>query len=241
MGDGLQVNSYGDVTESQPGQLNHYQVQVSQNDIEVYGTNAFSGTWNPSADPLVHLASIPNVNLNFSQGLVWLEDVHYNADKFSSQRVNTFTWDDIGFDGPVEPRDLGFDVPNNSTPVSSVNDTGTPGVDTAYTIQPNSSTNLTVPHVTGVSQASGALLTFNFYPYSVDPSTINVAVNGHDISVNWPYPDQTTDSPRTLAIQVPLSDVVAGNNTVTFFAGNYTMDVMNIDLIMQGAGGIGGP
>ena len=40
---------------------------------------------------------------------------------------------------------------------------------------------------------------------------------------------------------MPLADVTTGNNTLTFSAGNYNLDVMNIDLIMQGAGGIGGP
>src|SRR5262249_20735558 len=65
-GGGLQVIGYGSVKESQPGQMNHYEIQVSKNDIEVYATNAFSGTWNQSSNPLIHVASIPNINLNFS-------------------------------------------------------------------------------------------------------------------------------------------------------------------------------
>ena len=148
-GGSLKVVGYGSVTESQPGQMNHYEVQVSQNQIDVYGTNAFSGTWNPSANPLVHMATHPQRHLSFTRGLVWLEDVHYNGDKFSNQRVNTFTWDNIGFDGPVLPRDLAFDVPDNTAPVSNVNGTGQSGIDTAWIVQPNSSLNLTVPGVTG--------------------------------------------------------------------------------------------
>ncbi len=240
-GGSLRVVGYGSVTESQPGQLNHYEVQVSQNQIDVYGTNAFSGTWNSSTNPLVHLATIPNASLSFTRGLVWLEDVHYNGDKFSNQRVNTFTWNNIGFDGPVLPRDLAFDAPDNTAPVSNVNGTGQSGIDTAWIVQPNSSMNLTVPGVTGVSQASGALLTFNFYPEGVAPITLNVAVNGHQISMAWPYPDNTVDSPRTIAIPVPLADVITGNNTLTFSSGNYNLDVMNVDLIMQGAGGVVNP
>jgi hypothetical protein len=61
---------------------------------------------------------------------------------------------------------------------------------------------------------------------------LTVAVNGHTITV--------TASSDTLGVPVPLSDINTGNNTVTFTAGNYGMNVMNIDLIMQGAGGIGG-
>jgi hypothetical protein len=236
-GQGLKVIGYGSVKPSGAGQMNHYQVEVSTSEIDVYGTNAFSGVWDPASDPLVHLASIP-VSLNFSQGLVWLEDVHYNGDKFNSQRLNTFQWNNIGFDGPVLPRDLAFDVPDNTVPLSNATGIGLPGIGTAWVVQPNSSMNLTVPGVTGVDAASGALLTFNFFPEGVAPITLNVSVNGNQISVPWPYPDDTVDSPRTIAIPVPLADVVNGNNTLTFTSGNYNLDVMNIDLIMQGAGGI---
>jgi hypothetical protein len=165
------------------------------------------------------------------------------VDQWHPGRVNysQFTWNDIGFDGPVLPRDLAFDVANNDVPISNVNGTGTAGVQTAYIVQPNSSMNLTVPNVSGVSQASGALLTFNFYPEGVAGITLNVAVNGHAISVPWPYPDDTVDSPRTIAIPVPLADVTTGNNTLTFSSGNYNLDVMNIDLIMQGAAGVVSP
>jgi hypothetical protein len=240
-GGSLKVIGYHDVLKSGPGQMNHYEVQVAQNDIEVYGTNPFSGTWNPSVDPLVHLASIPNVNLNFSRGLVWLEDVHYNADKFNTQRTNTFTWNDIGFDGPVLPRDLAFDAADNNVPVSNIDGTGTPGINTAWTVQPNSSINLAVPGVNGVANAAGALVTFNFYAETV-LGTLNVAVNGHAISIPWPYPDVTEDSDRTVAIPVPLADVVTGNNTLTFYTtGSYALDIMNVDLILQGADGIVNP
>ena len=126
-GGNLQIDGYGDVTESAPGQMNHYEIRVSQNQIDVYGTNAFSGPLNLAATPLVHIATIPNVNLGFTRGLVWLEDAHYNADKFNNQRLHSFTWDNVGFDGPVLPRDLGFDVPDNTDPNSNVDNIGLAG------------------------------------------------------------------------------------------------------------------
>jgi hypothetical protein len=233
----LKVIGYGSVTKSRPGQMNHYEIRVSQSQIEVFGTDAYSGRLNLAATPLVHLATIPNVNLGFTRGLVWLEDVHYNGDKFNTERLNTFRWGNLGFDGPVLPRDLGFDVPDNSVPLGNATGIGLPGIGTAWVVHPNSSINLTVHGVAGVRAASGALLTYNFYPVGVAPITLNVRVNGHAISLAWPYPDRTVDSPRTIGIAVPLADVVTGNDTVTFSAGNYVLDVMNIDLILQGAGG----
>ena len=63
--------------------MNHYEVQVSTNQIDVYGTNAVhAGTPEPGHTPLVHIATIPNANLSFTRGLVWIEDAHYNGDKF---------------------------------------------------------------------------------------------------------------------------------------------------------------
>jgi hypothetical protein len=37
-------------------------------------------------------------------------------------------------------------------------------------------------------------------------------------------------------VSVTIADLVAGNNNLTFATGNDLFDVMNIDLILQGAG-----
>jgi hypothetical protein len=235
-GGSLKVYGYGSVLKSGSGQLNHYQLDVSTSEIDVYGTNPFTGTWNPAAEPLTLLAKIP-VNLTFTRGLVWLEDVHYNGDKFNTQRVNNFTWNDLGFDGPVLPRDLAFDAADNNNPDGNIAANAVTGIDAAWNVNPSLS--LQVPGVTGISDASGALLTFNFYSQSVIP--LNVSVNGNNVSIPWPYPDQLTYSPRTIAIPVPLSDVVTGTNTVTFNSGGALEQVANVDLILQGAGGVVDP
>jgi hypothetical protein len=234
LGGSLRVDDTGAVTESGPGQMNHFEVQVSQNQIDVYGTNAFSGPLNLSNTPLVHIATIPNVNLNFSQGLVYLEDVHYNGDKFNNERVHTFTWSNFGFDGPVMPRDLAFDVPDNNVPDDSTQaGPSVAATDLGYYIPSGTSKTFTVPGVTGVSAASDGLLTFDIFE-ETQPTTMALAVNGNPITFTVP---SGTD---TFAVPVPLSDVVTGDNTVTFGPNADSMNVMNIDLIMQGAGGAGG-
>ncbi len=92
------------------------------------------------------------------------------------------------------------------------------------------SSNLTVPGInsTNIAAASGALLTFDYVP-NTQPATLTVAVNGHNITV--------PASSQTLAVPVPLGDIVAGNNTVTFTTSGFDMNVMNVDLVLQGAGG----
>ncbi len=231
-GGSLVVHDLASVKESQPGQLNHYEVQVSQHQIDVYATNAFSGALNVAVTPLVHLATIPNANLGFTRGVVWLEDVHYNGNKFNSQGLHTFVWDNLEFDGPVLPRDLGFDVPDNHVADNSTQaGPSVTAADTGYFVAGGASRTLTVPGVTGVGDAAGALLVFN-YTASTAPATLTVAVNGHTITV--------PAASRTLGVPVPLGDITTGDNTVTFTAGNYGLNVMNISLIMKGAGGVGG-
>ena len=158
-GGNLVVSDTGSVKESQPGQMNHYEIRVSQSQIDVYGTDAFSGPLNLAATPLVHLATIPNANLNFSAG--WCGSrTSTTTRQFNSQRLNSFFWSNVGFDGPVLPRDLGFDVRtpmSPTTPPSALGD----GTDTGYYVATGASRSLTVPGVTGIAQAAGALLTFN--------------------------------------------------------------------------------
>jgi hypothetical protein len=217
---GLPAQEASDVIKSGPGQMNHYELDVSQNRIDVYGTNPFIP--GQTVPPLRHLATY-NANLSFSRGVVWIEDEHYSACKFNTQCVHSFRWDNVGFDGPVLPRDLGFDIPNP------------PGPDEEYQIAPNSSLALTIPAVGGIDKAAAALFEFNFNSeYSRIP--LQVAVNGHDISIPWPFPYDPS-SMQTIALPVPLADLVAGDNQVMFSAGANAWRVSNIDLILLGAGG----
>jgi hypothetical protein len=232
----------GQVKEAGPGQMNHYEIQVSANRIDVYGTNGFSGTWNPAADPLVLLTSFENFHMNATRGLVWLEDEHYNGCKFNSECLHSFHWDNLAFDGPVVPRDLGYDVLNNNI-AETVSQATAPAVGNAYTVPTNGSRSLVIPDVPDLTKAgstpappTGALLVFNFYSQAVIP--LDVSINGHDVSMPWPYPDGATYTMRDVAIPVPLSDLQGGDNQVTFSAGNYLFEVSDIDLILQGAGGI---
>jgi len=216
------------IGSSGPGNMNHVELHISQNQIDAYATDA--GT----TAPLKHIAVVQNANLTFTRGLVWLEDVHYNAAKFGGQTQHTFSWDNMGFDGPVLARDLAFDAPDALTPVA-----GYPGkINLGYSSLPGNGPQLTVPNVTGIQNAAAGLLTFNFFHYDA-PSTITYVVNGHSHSVAWPYPDQSFLSWRTLAVPVPLSEVVAGNNTVSI-TSDQQLVVANVDLVMVGAGGGGG-
>lgn len=197
--------------------LNHVELHVSQAAIDVYATDA------GKTGPLVHIAQIPNANLTLTRGLIWIEDVHYFANKFNSQGVHTFAWDNVGFDGPVLPRDLTFDAPDALS-----------GTNLGWREAAGEAKAISITGVTGLDKAQAALLTFDFFPYDV-PSTLTYVVNGHSHTVAWPYPDKQGFGWRTLAVPVPLDEVQAGANIVSVTA-TQPLVVSNMDIVLAGAG-----
>jgi hypothetical protein len=181
------------------------------------------------------------MSLTLTRGLIWIEDVHYNGDKDGlDQGTHTFTWDNVGFDGPVLARDLAFDVMDSLVPITNY-----PGLFNLGWNVPTSEAaplTLTIPDVYNVDHAVGALLTFNYSTYN--PVTISYRVNGgawHDQP--WPFGDCYTQNDfvscgaKTIAVPVDLADVQSGNNAIEFASTDATA-IANVDLVLQGAGGI---
>jgi hypothetical protein len=220
---------------SGPGNMNHYELRVSQHEIDVYGTDA------GATSPLVELAVISNMSLTLTRGLIWIEDVHYNGDKDGpDQGTHTFTWDNVGFDGPSLPRDLAFDVLDRLEPVGPSYPTL---LNLGWGVFPTDTSPLSVsvPGVYNVANASAALLTFNYWAFN--RVTVSYRVNGGSWqSAPWPFGACYTQNStvlcgaKTIALPVTLSDVRAGNNTVQFMSSD-GMEISNIDLVLAGAGG----
>jgi hypothetical protein len=211
---------------SDPARLNHFEVRISQSHVEVWGTD-------PASTVMKELAAVDNANLTLTRGLIWIEDIHYNADKFNTQGRHTFVWDNVGFDGPSLPRDLAFDVRDSLTPTGD----GTGSVNLGYAFSGDGTPlKLQVDGLYNVAQAAGAILTFNFFPYDV--GGISYRINGHGWhTVAWPYADNTTYSWRTLGLPVPLSEVQAGTNTIEFGVMK-SGSIANVDIILVAAGGV---
>lgn len=211
------------------GALNHFEVRVSQSQIDVYGTDAGSGT-------LKHMLTAPNAGLTLTRGLIWVEDQHYNGDKDGgNQSTHTFVWDNVGFDGPILPGDVHLDVND----VVGAPDPRSGAVDLGWNV-PDSSTGSTltlqVPGATSaaLSQASGAILTLNYYSYA--PVTAHYRVNGNAWqSLPWPFADTLAYAWRTIALPVPLSELAPGTNTVDLQLSPYGGSAANVDLILIGA------
>jgi hypothetical protein len=232
-----------------PGNNNHFEVRFSQKEVDVYGTDA--GT----TAPLRHLAVITNMSLTLTRGLLWIEDVHYNADKEGAmdQRIHTFSWTNIGFDGPILARDLAFDVADSLMMTNSAQFPDTqpdsamqiPGnlLNLGYSWFPNTPPlALTVPGVYNIGNANGAFLTLN--AFTQDPVTLNYQINnGAWQSFVWPFPTCSAQGATsacaqvTMALPVSLSDIQAGTNTIQLNASD-AISFSNVDLILRGAAGV---
>ena len=221
---------------SGPGDMNHFELRISQTGIDVYATDA--GT----QAPLKKIATIGNVTLPLTRGLIWLEDVHYNGDKEGpDQGTHTFTWDNVGFDGPRLARDLAFDVLDRMQPM----DGGYAGLlNLGWGVSPNDALPLalTVPGVYNIDKAAAALLTLNYSTY--DPVTLSFRFNGgawHDQP--WPFPacymqnQAVLCGAKTLAIPVPLAELLTGDNLLEIRSSDTTA-IYNIDVILVAAGGV---
>jgi len=207
------------------GVMNHVEVRVNQSQIDVYATDA--GT----TAPLKHIAVIGNANLTLSRGLIWLEDAHYNADKGGSpsQRMHTFVWDNVAFDGPFTYRDLSFDALDAGVPT---------GVDGAINLGKTSgagqSSSWSVLGMPAAPSAEAVRVLFNFFHYDA-PTALNLTINGHAHVVPWPYPETQGFTWRTIAVSIPITDLVPGTNAVTIGA-NQTVAVSNVDIVLVNVG-----
>jgi len=207
---------------------NHVEVQINSTGLRVYMSNP----GNPASTRLIANSTF---NVPLTQGLVWLEDVHYNGNKYcpvTCQQTDTFGWANLAFDGPVLPRDLGFDVADNTTPIGKA-PSGQPMTNLAY---PAPST-FTLTNVHGVENAAGAIIVLNYSGTS--QATLTYTVNGHQNSFdNTPTINTATGSPsQTVAIPVPLDQVNDGTNTITMSVSQGGVAIGNVDLILLQAGG----
>ena len=227
------------------GPLNHVEVRVSQSQISVWATH-------PGETQLHHLADIGNLNLSFTRGLIWLEDAHYNAEKAADPSTrtpnlanHTFTWDNVGFDGPATYRDISLDVLDAMSP-TNVN-TDAPGLtgkllNLGWATQPAAPVTLTTAdgftqQQIDMSTASGRgpLLMFNMGDNNDGKGlqTINYSVNGHAHSSQLPFSTVGT-AYHSIALPVPFSDLVAGPQTIKLSANNPMM-VTNVNLVLLAA------
>jgi hypothetical protein len=209
------------------GITNHVEVRVNQNEIDIYASDAGIAA---SPTTLRKIASITNANLTLTRGLVWLEDVHYNADKGGapSERIHTFIWDNVAFDGPFTYRDFSYDALDVNQIVA-----GYPYlVNLGQFSSANQTASWNVLNMPANPQASAVRVLFNFSnELNPVPTVLNVVVNGHAHPTPWPYPDTLTNTERTFAVTIPITDLVPGTNVVQL-GSDQPMATSNVNIVL---------
>ena len=57
-------------------------------------------------------------------------------------------------------------------------------------------------------------------------------MNGHTHATPWPYPETQGYTWRTLAVDIPITDLVAGTNQVTIGATDQAIATSNVDIVL---------
>ena len=230
----------------QQGALSHFEILVSQTKIEVYGT-PFSADGVTFATPvLLHSAA---VNLPFSRGYVQISVHNHATIKYSDNNALdawTARWGMVGFDGPIVDNRREYSIPDALT-VSTVNT-----VSVGYRVADAANGPATTHHFKGVDpngvtsarlSVSAWYLSFGGGP--LDTYMLQYRLNGglwHNHSLSPEelamFAAQTTQGAMAEMLDVPVSELVAGDNTLEFVTTNVPQGgappvVANIDLILE--------
>jgi hypothetical protein len=210
------------VAHADSPQLNHVRITVSHDTVQAFV--AFPGS---SKEWLISTWS--NLGLNIDQGLVWMNDAHYNGCKDGdNQCIHAFAWDNFGFDGPKTYRDLSFDALDRMQPRSDG------GVNLGW----DASTRPTI-EVKGVrggnKTPTAAYALFNSYSIG-SRQYAQVSLNGGPMIITpWDKGDAVY-TPWSLAVPLPLNQIYTDGrtNTLTFYATDH-VNVANVNIVLVNA------
>jgi hypothetical protein len=244
--------------KTRTGFLNHFEIRMSQTQIEVYGSDYSID--NGQTFPNFRRIYAANVNLPFTRGYVHMAARNHASKKYGYGPVGIYHWDNIGFDGPVISNWTAYEIPDNTkagvnpadgnNPIRNLGDllldgtTGKPAgiYDPQTRIGPFQFNNVTV---TGAIGAKLSLNTsFNAISHVATTSWgLSFRFNGGTtrnrlLTATEVQAINTAGSAGNfmMMVDVPISDLRAGTNTLEVLPVNAPMDyppvVANIDLIV---------
>jgi len=253
--------TFPDCVATKQGSLNHFEIQLSQSRIDVFGSD-------PSTDdgatfPNFHKIASGTINLNFTQGWVHLTAHNHATIKYGFGGDWVYRWDNVGFDGPVIANWREYEIPDALTLSGTDMNTGYTVGDGTGSVPKGISTccdaagnrtpvaHLTFNGVDVTNAASATLALSAFYLTGWPGETTDLTQL--DLQYRWnggTWRDRfiTAAEAATLqgvyqmgnltqTIDVPLADLKQGTNTLEFNTVNlpqsYPTVVANIDLVIR--------
>jgi hypothetical protein len=232
--------------------LNRAQIQLSQVRVDVYASDFSEDGLNFPNQQLIFSAPI---SLGFTRGWVHFTARNHATAKYGYGDSWTIRWDNIGFDGPKLTTSREYQIPGSMTPAQ--NKDGKQGVNLGYRLADTPGSMVTCCPTTSVRSltfdgvdltgVTKATLAFNsYYLNNLTPVvdfTLLYSFNGGAF-IERPLTAAEVKAITTelalgsmaLTVDVPLSALVDGKNTVEFFTKNvptnYPPSISNIDLIL---------
>ncbi|HEV8245772.1 MAG TPA: hypothetical protein VGP93_08385, partial [Polyangiaceae bacterium] len=228
---------------TQQGSLNHFEVDVSQTKIEVYGT-PFSADGKNFEQPQQLFSA--DVNLGFARGYVTISTHNQASEKYASLDSWSERWDNVGFDGPVIDNEREFEIGDALVPHDGELNVG-------YRVADVSAGPSDTLHFKDVNleNVAAALLTFSaWYPphYGSDPPfeqyVLKYRLNGgawqdrmFDAGELSNLDGGNCQGALDQTIDLTVTDLVAGDNSLEFVSEKvgqaYPAVVANIDLVLR--------
>jgi hypothetical protein len=239
------------------GKLNHFEINVSQQKIEVYLSPVSNDgtTFEP-----VQLVFSADVALPFSRGYVQITTHNHASLKYSGpgsgfweqEELDAWItrWDNVGFDGPVIDNWREYEIPDSLVPGMNAWNIGGPVMSTGYIMAdtadgPGDTFHFQNVNLDGVQAARLAINAW-YNVQNGDPLeqfTVRFRFNGgawHDRVFDADEIAMLSNGHSQGAIgqmlDVPVAELVAGDNTLEFVTVNiphgYPPAVADIDLVL---------
>jgi hypothetical protein len=211
---------------SQDQKLNRFKIVMSENAAEIWVSDFDDAT------TLRRAARVENLDLNFTRGYVHFQHAQYNAYKDGMVTpVQTYRWDNVGFDGPTYPLPRSYEVPDNDEPALE-------GPGTLYGYYLTDSDWVTVP-LEGVDLSNATKAIFSFNLFTGVGRTLQYRFNdGPEHTFTVPqFGTPNSHQLRGFSVDAPLGELVDGDNTVSFkmeAPQEYNQEIVgNMDLSVE--------
>ena len=242
----LFLENEGDCATAAAGKLNHFEIDIATDHVDVYATPASDN--GKDFGERVQLASV-DVELPFSRGYVHLTTHNHATLKYSDDMVDAWQarWDNVGFDGPAI---LG--AFREYEALDSLSSTEDGKVNVGWRVADAAegpAQQIEIPGVNLEAAKSAQIALQNWalhFAGDTPPAdyALNYRVNGHDwkqrlltSSELQMMADLPNAGTRSLLLDVDLGELVTGKNTLELTTSNvstgYPPVALNIDLILR--------
>jgi hypothetical protein len=220
-----------------PGHLNRFELRVSQQRIELAGTDySEDGKEFGPLKPLMSEA----LNASFTRGYVHITMHNHATEKYANMDAALSRWDNVGFDGPVITSWREYDAPDSKVLEGNEMDIG------YYAGSDESPASLTFPGVDPAGATTAHIAVTAWYLVQGDDGasgyTVRYRLNGkawHDHVLTAAEQVAVTEDCLGAIehmLEVPLSDLVSGDNQLEITTANtptnYAPVVANVTLVL---------